>query len=140
MALDPSEFYGYENPSDKADLPSDLDEPSDERDYSESEGEAQETDQDRVPDSQESNDHIPRWCHEELKEHFKAGVSGAHTRKRKLDSSQKSTPPPKHSRKSGGKECDENDFQEMKYLLQKLRKEMEKNERYLKEIQHKDRR
>ena len=140
MALDPSEFYRYENPSDEADL-SELEEPSDERAYSESEGEAQDTDQDRVSDSQESNDHVPRWCREEFKEQFKAGVSGAHTRKRKqLASSQKSPPPPKHSRKSDGKECDENDFQEMKYLLQKLCKKMEKNERYLKEIQQKDRR
>ena len=45
--------------------------------------EAQDTDQDRVSDSQESNDHVPRWCREEFKEQFKAGVSGAHTRKRK---------------------------------------------------------
>ena len=37
MALDPNEFYRYENPSDEADL-SELEEPSDERAYSESEG------------------------------------------------------------------------------------------------------
>ena len=120
MALDPSK-----NPLDEADLPSELDELSDE---CESEGEAQETDQDRVPDSQESNDHIPRWCREEFKEYFKAGVSGAHTCKHKqLASSQKSPPPPKHSHKSGYKECDENNFQ-------KLCKKMERM-RYLKEIQ-----
>ena len=45
-----------------------------EHDYSESEGEALEGDQDGV---MESNDDVPRWCREE----FKAGASGASTRK-----------------------------------------------------------
>jgi hypothetical protein len=135
MALDPSEFHSYDNPSDEADLLSEADEQIG------SEGEAQETDQDEVSDSQESNDHVPRWYRKEFKEQFKAGVSGAHTRKRKtLASSQRSPPPPKHGRKSGDKECCENDVQEMKYLLQKLCKKMERNKRYLKEIQEKDRR
>ena len=87
MALDPSEIYRYVNPSDEANL-SELDEPSDERGYSdESEGEAQETDQYQVPDSQESNDHVPRWCREEQ---LKARVSGAQTRKRKQVASSQS--------------------------------------------------
>ena len=134
MALDPSEFYRYENPSDEADSSSELE---DEHDYSESEGEALEGDQDGV---MESNDDVPRWCREEFKEQFEAGASGASTRKRKkLASSQKSPPPPKHGRKSGD-ERGENDLQEMKHLLQKLCKKVEKNERYLKEIQQKDRR
>ena len=135
MALDPSEIHLRDNPSDEANLLSELE---DERDYrSESEGEAQETDQDGLPETPESNDHIPRWCVEQ----FKAGVSGASTRKRKkLASSQGSPPPSKNGRKSGDNERGENDFQEMKHLLQKLCKKVEKNERYLKEIQQKERR
>ena len=114
MALDPSEFYHYENPSDEADSSSELD---DEHDYSESEGEALEV------GVTESNDDVLRWCREEQ---FEAGASGASTRKRKkLASSQKSPPPPKHGRKSGD-ERGENDLQEMKHLLQKLCKKVEK--------------
>ena len=133
MALDPSEFHSYDNPSDEDDLLSEVDEQI----GSEGDREAQETDQDEVSDSQESNDHVPRWYREEFKEQFKAGVSEAHTRKRKtLASSQRSPPPPKRSygRKSGDKDCGENDVQEMKYLLQKLCKKMERNERYLKKF------
>ena len=141
MALDPSEIeymMRKDNPSDEADL-SELE---DERGYSESESEedAQVVDQGSLPETAESNELVSRWCREQFKEHDKASVSRASTRKRKLASSQESPTPPKHGRKSGNNERGETDFQEVKYLLQKLCKKVEKNEKYLKEIQQKDKR
>ena len=58
----------------------------------------------------------------------------------RLASTQES--PPSRQRKSDDgdrhDERGENDFQEMKHLLQKLCRKVEKNKRYLKEIQQKD--
>ena len=140
MAQDPSEYWrGLESYS----LSDPELEHENERDNCVSyEGEAETTEQETL--DSDSNDDVPRWCREEIRLlKTKAGTSGAATRKRKSPASAQELPPPLKSNRrksdSGDDKYDENDFREMKHLLQKLCKKVESNEGYLKEIQQKDR-
>ena len=140
MAQDPSEYW---RELESYSLSDPELEHENERDNFSDEGEAETTEQETL--DSDSNDDVPRWCREEIRLlKTKAGTSGAATRKRKSPASaQELPPPPKSDRRKSDSgvhdKHDENDYREMKHLLQKLCKKVESNERYLKEIQQKDR-
>ena len=127
MALDPSEIHRTWH----VDYDNNQSELENEHNSSESERLRRRNNPPRAPVSNDL-EHVPRWCREEiLLPQIKASASGASSRKRKSPASTQELPPSRWRKSDDGywhDERGENDFREMKHLLQKLCRKVEKNE------------